>query len=660
MRLPFAAACLALFTAAALQQDPDGAQRFHTTRASGAAPRLPSDARAFTFAIFGDRTGGPARGIEVLREAVRDVNLFGPDLVMTVGDLVQGYNETPQWLVQANEYKLAMQALDCPWFPVAGNHDIYWRGGAAVPPEEHEADFEATFGPLWYAFEHQDTWFVALHSDEAHPETGERNFDKPECQRMGAAQFEFLRGALERARGAARVFVFLHHPRWLGLNYGDDWERVHRLLAEAGNVKAVFAGHIHRMRFDGERDGIEYFALATVGGEQSGIAPRAGYLHEFHLVTVRGDDIDVVAVPVGAALDARAVTGRVSDDAAAAARGLAPEFESRIALDGAGGASGELIAVLRNRSAAELELELSTRSADARWSLTPRSMRLELSAGQERRVKLQASRPQGSFDRAFRPAELVLNAHYVTPDLRVALPERVRELPLDRASLPMPAAPDVERVLVLDGTGDCLAVPHEVLELPDGPFTLEGWLCATEFRPRQGFVNKTESSEFGLFVDAGVPSFTAHLGGRYVAARAPDALLTPGRWHHVAGAFDGSEVRLYVDGQPVAASPGAGARTSAPIPLIIGADVSGDGASNSHFSGAIDEVRLSTGARYAASQPFQPQRRFTPDAQTILLLHMDADSGPWIADASPQRAHAQRRGDAHTAALSEFETRIAR
>ena len=49
---------------------------------------LPVEEDAFTFAVFGDRTGGPADGVKVLAEAVRDANLVEPDLVMTVGDLV--------------------------------------------------------------------------------------------------------------------------------------------------------------------------------------------------------------------------------------------------------------------------------------------------------------------------------------------------------------------------------------------------------------------------------------------------------------------------------------------------------------------------------------------------------------------------------------------
>ena len=54
----------------------------------------------------------------------QDVNLLDPDLVMTVGDLVQGYTDTATWLGQMREYKGIMSRLTMPWFPVAGNHDV--------------------------------------------------------------------------------------------------------------------------------------------------------------------------------------------------------------------------------------------------------------------------------------------------------------------------------------------------------------------------------------------------------------------------------------------------------------------------------------------------------------------------------------------------------
>ena len=100
-------------------------QRFFTTRSSEIVLPLPSEEDAFTFAVFGDRTGGQPEGVDVLADAVRDVNLIEPDLVMTVGDLINGYNRTDEWLIQMREFKAIMNRLLCPWFPVAGNHDVY-------------------------------------------------------------------------------------------------------------------------------------------------------------------------------------------------------------------------------------------------------------------------------------------------------------------------------------------------------------------------------------------------------------------------------------------------------------------------------------------------------------------------------------------------------
>jgi hypothetical protein len=621
------------------------AQRFVTTRTSKIQLPLPEESDAFSFVIFGDRTGGPAEGVKVLAQAVSEVNVLRPDLVMTVGDLVQGYNERPEWLAQTAEYKGIMNRLECEWFPVVGNHDIYWRGKGPRPQEEHEADYEEHFGPLWYAFRHKSAWFIALDSDEPNPETGERNFNRPECQRMSAAQLAFLDEALERARGAQHVFVFLHHPRWLGKNYGDDWTNVHSKLAAAGNVKAVFAGHIHRMRYDGVRDGIEYFTLATVGGEQSGLVPAAGYLHQYHLVTVRPQGIAVAALPVGAPIDAREITGERSDDAALALGALQPEYLSSLEFAADLSVSGAVRWTLRNPARHGVEIEIVPYSDDARWSFDPSRASVTLAAGAKRELSFQVARPASALDDALRMPRVELRGKWIDEDARVPLPTRDIELSFNLRTLPLPSRPVNECVLALDGESDALRVPHASLHLPDGPMTVEGWLRAREFRPRQGFVNKTEQGEFGLFVDDGRPSFTVFLGADYVSARAPERLLEPERWHHLAGQFDGERVKLFVDGVLVAETSGRGARRVLELPLLIGADVSRDASPNSCFPGELDEVRISTVARYASDR-FEPQRRFESDPETALLLHMDGALGPWISDASPSRAHATKLGDA--------------
>ena len=275
--------------------------RLHTDRAA-VRPTLPEEDDAFSFVVFGDRTGGPDAGIAVLEQAVRDTNLLDPDFVMTVGDLIQGYNARPAWLVQMNQYKATMAELNMPWFPVAGNHDIYWRGPGR-PDIEHEADFEQWFGPLWYAFDHKDCRFIVLYTDEGDPETTRRSFGDPDAQRMSPEQFDWLNATLEAAADKRHVFLFMHHPRWRGGGYGDDWDKVHALLVEAGNVSAVFAGHVHRLRHDGPIDGIEYLSLATVGGHLPEVLPEAGLLDHTLQVMVRDEGIAMAALPVGGVLE---------------------------------------------------------------------------------------------------------------------------------------------------------------------------------------------------------------------------------------------------------------------------------------------------------------------------------------------------------------------
>src|SRR5688572_28160710 len=87
------AALVALCSSPALAQD-----HVHTDRAGARVLPLPKSADVFHFVVYGDRTSGQPAGIEVLAQAVADTNLLDPDLVMTVGDLVQGYNTTTEWL----------------------------------------------------------------------------------------------------------------------------------------------------------------------------------------------------------------------------------------------------------------------------------------------------------------------------------------------------------------------------------------------------------------------------------------------------------------------------------------------------------------------------------------------------------------------------------
>jgi hypothetical protein len=662
MRLPLLPRLSATLLLAVAAHAPAHAQdpRVHTSRPNGATLlRLPKEDDAFGFVVYGDRTGGPVEGIEVLKQAVADTNLLDPDLVFTVGDLINGYNADAAWKAQAAEYKAAMGKLRMPWFPVAGNHDIYWRGEGKRPDGEHEKNFETTFGPLWYAVRHKQCWFVALYSDEGDPKTGEKNFDKPECQRISEAQYAWLADVLQQAKGARHVFVFLHHPRWLA-QYGSDWDRVHALLAKAGNVTAVFAGHIHRMRYDGTKDGIQYFTVASVGAHLEFEAPQAGYLHQFHVVTVRPEGITVAALPVGTVMDPKQITGQLSEEVDLAVHRMRPQRTAFVATgDGEPlTADGRVDALLTlrcdNPTSRPLEYELIPSGADG-WTFGPDHQHVLVPPKQQATTTFAVTR-KAQPGRPLALPQLEVRCDYLAANARIALPRRTFELDLPPPAAIGDAAAASPGVLVLDGKAACVELASAALALPDGPFTVECWLRGDDFGGRRAVVAKTENSEFGLYATDGALSFLVFLGDRYATAKSEPGVLQTGHWHHVAGVFDGEQVRCYLDGKLLAAVPGNGKRKTNALPLFVGADPNGQGAPGSFFAGAIDDVRISRGARYRGDTIALPQRQ-SRDANTVWLLCCDADFGPWAVDASGHAAHGRRRGTAHCTVESRDRAR---
>lgn len=254
-------------------------------------------------AILPDRTGGFDWGLHYLAQAVADLNRIEPDVVFTIGDMVQGYTrDQREWKRQAAEYLEVMAPLTMPVYPVAGNHDVI-SGTRRAGDDTYAELYRRTFGPLWYSVELERATVIVMFSDES---LGGRQ------PRISDPQLAWLDASLERATARGRpIIVLLHRPLWRSPSV--EWPtRVQPLLERAG-VAAVIAGHVHSMQRDATVGGVQYHIVGTCGG---GIDqhPYAGQLQHLTFVDVFEDrSIRLFHTVVGTTLEANWVVREDQD-----------------------------------------------------------------------------------------------------------------------------------------------------------------------------------------------------------------------------------------------------------------------------------------------------------------------------------------------------------
>jgi chitodextrinase len=148
--------------------------------------------------------------------------------------------------------------------------------------------------------------------------------------------------------------------------------------------------------------------------------------------------------------------------------------------------------------------------------------------------------------------------------------------------------------LTFNGTNARVDVPDAAsLHLTTG-MTLEAWvkptLVSNAWRDVIYKANDNYYLEATSAAPGGPPAGGGIFGGTGAEARASSP-LTAGSWAYLATTYDGSNVRLYVDGTLVATTPKAGSIATSTNPLQIG----GDSIYTQYFAGTIDEVRVYNG-----------------------------------------------------------------
>ena len=256
-------------------------------------------------------------------------------------------------------------------------------------------------------------------------------------------------------------------------------------------------------------------------------------------------------------------------------------------------------------------------------------------------------------------------------------------IPLSAKAFP-PASPAGGNYLVLDGVDDYAVLDFETFgrPLPNGTkeFTVEAWVYPTtppdngrtlltilhqqvhmlivndEFQPWLNEVANLQNIE----PPKGdlILIMNAYIDGKFGLRLAVPIPLKQNQWHHIAYQSNGDQTTMIVNdfvairplGDPLGHDKDP--RALRPLDFVLGGfgKIIQAGSFWGSFAGYIDEVRLSTEARYDVEKKgFMPDGKFKNDAKTVALWHFDESSGTLeFSDASGNAYHLEGKNGART------------
>jgi predicted phosphodiesterase len=273
----------------------------------------------FTFAVFSDLTGGEREGI--FKVAVEQLRLLRPELIVSVGDLIEGGTDDRAQLDREwDSFDERTQRARTRVFYTGGNHDL-------TSPLMWEV-WEERYGRRYYHFRYKDTLFLVLDTEdnppdfqqyiheiraaadrvveeqgwEAWSDTEYGRLEERKSGRIGAEQAAWFRGVLADNADVRHTFLLMHKPAW---ERPDEEHFATIEAALADRPYTVFYGHVHSYLYE-QRHGRDYIRLATTGGVQ--IEGRENAYDHIALVTVFQDGVDIANLRLDGILDK---TGRI-------------------------------------------------------------------------------------------------------------------------------------------------------------------------------------------------------------------------------------------------------------------------------------------------------------------------------------------------------------
>ncbi|MBE0640641.1 MAG: LamG domain-containing protein, partial [Bacteroidales bacterium] len=189
--------------------------------------------------------------------------------------------------------------------------------------------------------------------------------------------------------------------------------------------------------------------------------------------------------------------------------------------------------------------------------------------------------------------------------------------------------------LYFSGEDQYVLVPHSAsLEMSVfGQMTAEVWVKPSAQGPGERIIMQKSDTSWGLYLLNGIPAFrvTDTLMHQAVAQHPLDS----GRWHHLAGTFDGTTLCLWVNGVLVGTDSALFINNAANLDLVLGGKPQD---SSSFFSGWMDEVRIwrrALPSKELRTNIFHPLP-LIPQPQALSAYYtFDQDSGILLPDLTP-------------------------